>query len=276
MLIRFLVEPSFRTANKVGLALFFFFYLLGHIFISTITFLTLKYVSPDTGFSGSAQKLVSAFLSVLFLHYLLRTFFKISIFHLISKRTIRWASMLFASCLFLMISTSLAIMFKFSNITSLIKFISIDTPLQFSLLALFFTAFHEEVVFRGLLSKAIFNWKASLIPSILIPSIMFSVIHLPDTELNSYEIFYVTFYFLLIGLLLQYLSLVTNGLESAIGIHWAHNAAAVYLLMAQSTNNEKGFNLILLLVDILSVLITIVTIQYTYTYVCKLKLKSPL
>lgn len=105
---------------------------------------------------------------------------------------------------------------------------------------------------------------------------MFSVIHLPDTELNSYEIFYVIFYFLLIGLLLQYLSLVTNGLESAIGIHWAHNAAAVYLLKAQSTNNEKGFNLILLLVDILSVLITIVIIQYAYTYVCKLKLKSSL
>lgn len=276
MLIRFLVEPSFRTANKVGLALFFFFYILGHIFISTITYLTFKYVSPDTGFSVSAQKLVSAFLSILLLHYLLWTFFKISIFHLISKRTIRWASMVLASCLFLMISTSLAIMFKFPNITSLIKVIPIDTPLQLSIVAFFFTAFHEEVVFRGLLSKAIFNWKASLIPSIIIPSIIFSVIHLPGTELKYYEIIYLTIYFLLIGLLLQYLSLVTNGLESAIGIHWAHNATAVYLLMAQSTNNEKGFDLILLLVDILSVLITIAIIQYGYTYICKLKFKSPL
>lgn len=81
----------------------------------------------------------------------------------------------------------------------------------------------EEVFFRGYLNQGIFLLSKSPIIGIVLSTLLFSMVHSMNPEIEKFGFFTMQVYYISAGLFLALLCFLDNGLELSIGIHTATN-----------------------------------------------------
>jgi uncharacterized protein len=84
----------------------------------------------------------------------------------------------------------------------------------------------EELIFRGYLTQAVGLLSRGAWLAILVPSILFGIVHGLNPEVGSFGFGVMMIYYIGMGLLLGWVTLRSAGLELAAGIHIANNLYA--------------------------------------------------
>jgi len=80
----------------------------------------------------------------------------------------------------------------------------------------------EEFIFRGYLAQGIASWTKSRWWTLMIPSLLFGLLHLSNPEIKEYG-FLVIFSYIITAFLLGFMSIMDDGIELAMGVHTATN-----------------------------------------------------
>lgn len=140
----------------------------------------------------------------------------------------------------------------------------------------------EELLFRSYLSQAVSVATRNRILAILIPAIMFALMHLLNPEVEEYGFWLVMPQYLFFGLVFGLISILDDGIELAIGAHAMNNIFASLFVTYESSvlQTSAVFELIKLnpeieLVNMIIVLsIFVMILSYIYKLNYKLLFKS--
>ena len=81
----------------------------------------------------------------------------------------------------------------------------------------------EELFFRGYFMQGLTSYLRKPWLALIISSILFGAIHLQNPEIYKYGVIPMQMYYVSAGLLLGLMTVFDDGLELAIGVHWATN-----------------------------------------------------
>jgi uncharacterized protein len=81
----------------------------------------------------------------------------------------------------------------------------------------------EEIFFRGYLAQGFYKMTKSPLAAIIISSVLFSMVHSMNPEVQKFGFLPMQFYYIGAGLFLALIAFMDNGLELSIGIHTATN-----------------------------------------------------
>ena len=84
----------------------------------------------------------------------------------------------------------------------------------------------EEVFFRGYLSQGVGAWTRNRWLVLIIPSILFALMHSVNPEVKAFGFWLMMPNYLLMGLFFGLISILDDGIELAIGAHFINNALA--------------------------------------------------
>jgi membrane protease YdiL (CAAX protease family) len=98
-----------------------------------------------------------------------------------------------------------------------------------------FQASYEEVMFRGYLAQGIGVWTRNRFMVILIPSILFGLMHSLNPEVDTYGFWIVMPQYIFFGLLFGLLSVMDDGIELAMGAHTANNVFMSIFITSKSS-----------------------------------------
>ncbi|MFN7035744.1 MAG: DUF2207 family protein [Bellilinea sp.] len=93
----------------------------------------------------------------------------------------------------------------------------------------------EELLFRGYLAQWMGRYSKGLWLPLLIPSIFFMLLHGANPEVGAYGLWFTMPFYLGIGLLLGWVTLRSEGLELALGLHAANNLYAALVVTFPSS-----------------------------------------
>ena len=88
----------------------------------------------------------------------------------------------------------------------------------------------EEFVFRGYLAQGVASWTGSRLWALLIPSVLFALLHSANPEVAKYGFGVMMANYLLIGLTFGLISLLDDGIELAMGAHSINNILGSVLM----------------------------------------------
>lgn len=98
------------------------------------------------------------------------------------------------------------------------------------LLLLPFQTSFEELFFRGYLSQAIGKWTHNRWVTWLTVSLLFGLIHFSNPEVKAYGFAIMIPQYILMGMFLGLISILDDGIELALGVHFINNALGALLL----------------------------------------------
>ncbi|MDR2407726.1 MAG: CPBP family intramembrane metalloprotease [Bacteroidales bacterium] len=81
----------------------------------------------------------------------------------------------------------------------------------------------EELLFRGYLAQGIGAWTKNRWAVIVIPSILFGLMHILNPEVSAYGVWETMPHYILFGLIFGVASILDDGIELAMGMHAANN-----------------------------------------------------
>jgi hypothetical protein len=88
----------------------------------------------------------------------------------------------------------------------------------------------EEFLFRGYLNQGLFLLFKNKIPALIICSVLFSLVHSMNPEIEKFGFWTMQIYYIGAGLLLGILVIMDEGLELALGVHAATNIFAALMV----------------------------------------------
>lgn len=88
----------------------------------------------------------------------------------------------------------------------------------------------EEFVFRGYLAQGVASWTGSRLWALLIPSVLFALLHSANPEVTKYGFGVMMANYFLIGLTFGLISLLDDGIELAMGAHSINNILGFMLM----------------------------------------------
>ncbi|MDO4703230.1 CPBP family intramembrane glutamic endopeptidase [Tannerella sp.] len=88
----------------------------------------------------------------------------------------------------------------------------------------------EEFVFRGYLAQGVASWTGSRLWALLIPSVLFALMHSANPEVAKYGFGVMMANYFLIGLTFGLISLLDDGIELAMGAHSINNILGSILM----------------------------------------------
>lgn len=88
----------------------------------------------------------------------------------------------------------------------------------------------EEFVFRGYLAQGVASWTGSRLWALLIPSVLFALLHSANPEVAKYGFGVMMANYFLIGLTFGLISLLDDGIELAMGAHSINNILGSILM----------------------------------------------
>ncbi|MDD2622435.1 MAG: CPBP family intramembrane glutamic endopeptidase [Bacteroidales bacterium] len=156
-------------------------------------------------------------------------------------------------------------------------------PLRFVFLifiALFmipFQTFYEEFMFRGYLTQGIAGWTKNRWTAIIIPALLFGLMHILNPEIKEYGFWLTMPQYVLFGLLFGLMVVVDDGIETAVGAHTANNIFLCVFITSKSSALQtyalyKEINIIPSIMDTVellimgSILIIILAIKYKWKF----------
>ncbi len=93
----------------------------------------------------------------------------------------------------------------------------------------------EELIFRGYLTQWLGRYSKGLWLPLLMPSLFFMLLHGANPEVGTYGLLFTMPFYLGIGLLLGWVTLRSEGLELALGLHAANNLYAALVVTFPSS-----------------------------------------
>jgi len=123
-------------------------------------------------------------------------------------------------------SASIEFQFNASSFFELVIVGLIFFPLQISF---------EEFAFRGLLMQWCGHIFKNKWAALFITSIAFGLMHLQNPEIATFGVMLALPQYIIMGLILGFITIMDNGLELALGLHFANNFFASILITAKGT-----------------------------------------
>ena len=142
---------------------------------------------------------------------------------------IRWRKFLFAALIWGLIMFICSAIDYCLNPTNYQLNLNISSfiPLIFiSLLLIPFQTTFEEILFRGYLSQGVAAWTKSRWLVLVIPALLFAFMHAFNPEVKEYGFWLTMPQYLLFGLLFGLVTILDDGIETAMGAHAANNVFA--------------------------------------------------
>ncbi|WP_298651391.1 type II CAAX endopeptidase family protein [uncultured Proteiniphilum sp.] len=93
----------------------------------------------------------------------------------------------------------------------------------------------EEILFRGYLAQGAARWTKSRWWALIIPSVLFALMHIANPEVKEYGLWLSMPQYLIMGLMLGLISILDDGIELALGIHFINNALTAVLVTHQAS-----------------------------------------
>lgn len=93
----------------------------------------------------------------------------------------------------------------------------------------------EEILFRGYLAQGVAKWTKSRWWALIIPSVGFALMHSANPEVKEYGFWLTMPDYFLMGLLLGLVSILDDGIELAMGMHFINNALSSVLATYDSS-----------------------------------------
>ena len=121
------------------------------------------------------------------------------------------------------LSLLVSIGFDFENFTVNNISSSLITLVLLSLLLIPFQVAFEEVIFRGYFMQGFTVLLSSRIFALLATAVLFSLMHLMNPEVKEFGFLSIMPLYLVYGLIFGILTILDNGIESALGLHAANN-----------------------------------------------------
>ncbi len=103
------------------------------------------------------------------------------------------------------------------------------------LLVLPFQTSIEELLFRGYLAQGVARWTKSRWWALIIPSVLFALMHIVNPEVKEYGFWLSMPQYLIMGLMLGLISILDDGIELALGIHFINNALTAVLVTHEAS-----------------------------------------
>jgi membrane protease YdiL (CAAX protease family) len=92
-----------------------------------------------------------------------------------------------------------------------------------SLTLLFVQTSFEELYFRGYIMQGVAYFSGKPWISILVSSLLFAAMHLANPEISEYGLAPMAMYYIIAALFLALVTVMDDGMELALGMHWATN-----------------------------------------------------
>jgi uncharacterized protein len=102
----------------------------------------------------------------------------------------------------------------------------------------------EELLFRGYLTQWVGYLTKGIILPLLLPAIIFGLLHSFNLEMQMYDYGILILFYVLMGLLLAWITIRSRGLEFALGLHFANNlyASLITTYPGSSLNSPALFS----------------------------------
>ena len=148
-------------------------------------------------------------------------------------KRVRWSRFFFAFAIYGVI---LLIFFAISFITEPEKVEFSFEPVKFFIMLLIVLIFipmqasTEEFAFRGYLAQGIASWTKSRWWALIIPSVLFGLMHFVNTEVVEYGFWVMMPQYLFMGFMFGAMSVLDDGIELAMGVHTVNNLMASALV----------------------------------------------
>ena len=88
----------------------------------------------------------------------------------------------------------------------------------------------EEFLFRGYLAQGVASWTKSRWWALIIPSVLFGLVHSANPEIIEYGFFLMMPQYIFLGLLLGVMTILDDGIELAMGVHTINNLFGMTLV----------------------------------------------
>ena len=88
----------------------------------------------------------------------------------------------------------------------------------------------EEFLCRGYLTQGIASWTHSRWWALIIPSVLFGLLHSTNPEIHEYGYFIMMAQYVFMGFMLGFMTIMDDGIELAMGVHTVHNLIGVTLV----------------------------------------------
>ena len=93
----------------------------------------------------------------------------------------------------------------------------------------------EEILFRGYLAQGVARWTKSRWWALIIPSVLFALMHSANPEIMKFGFWSMMPNYLLIGLMFGLIPLLDDGIELALGVHFINNAFGALFITHQDS-----------------------------------------
>ena len=139
---------------------------------------------------------------------------------------VRWSRFFFGMLVWGLISLVLFAIGYFTE-PELIKFrfepLNFFILLVISLIFVPIQASSEEFLFRGYLTQGVASWTKSRWWALIIPSILFGLLHSDNPEIKEYGFLVMMPHYIFPGLLFGLMTILDDGIELAMGVHTINN-----------------------------------------------------
>ncbi len=130
-----------------------------------------------------------------------------------------------------------------------------------------FQASYEEIMFRGYLAQGIGVWTKNRMLVILIPSILFGLMHSLNPEVSEYGFWLVMPQYIIFGFVFGLISVLDDGVELAMGAHTANNIFLSVFLTSKSSVLQTPALLIQQNIDSKADLVGLILISAVFIFI---------
>ncbi len=124
----------------------------------------------------------------------------------------------------------------------------------------------EEFLFRGYLMQAFGRLWGNMLFVVIAQAILFGILHGANTEVTEYGLLTTMPFYIGIGVLLGVLTIKTNGLEAALGVHFFNNLYATSFVTFQGTSLPSPALFLIQQYDPIASLIVFFVILLTFSF----------
>jgi len=230
---------GFMAANTVG-AIPLFFVLIGSWIQNPEQLTDMNSISQEGMMSGLDSNLFLASMAFAFVVLLATAIWIIKTFHgrswtevINGTKHVRWSRFFVGLALW---GALVIVSFVISYMTDPDNFEFRFEPVRFIFLTLItlmmipIQSSCEEFVFRGYLAQGVASWTGSRLWALLIPSVLFALLHSANPEVAKYGFGVMMANYFLIGLTFGLISLLDDGIELAMGAHSINNILGSMLM----------------------------------------------
>lgn len=230
---------GFMAANTVG-AIPLFFVLIASWIQNPEQLTDMNSISQGGMMSGVDSNLFLASMMFSFVVFLATVIWIIKTFHgrswtevINGTKRVRWSRFFVGLAVW---GTLLIVSFVISYMTDPDNFEFRFEPVRFILLTIIsltmipIQSSCEEFVFRGYLAQGVASWTGSRLWALLIPSVLFALLHSANPEVAKYGFGVMMANYFLIGLTFGLISLLDDGIELAMGAHSINNILGSILM----------------------------------------------